>query len=393
MNYGVVAEFNPLHNGHKAFLDSIKSEGDTVTAVMSECFVQRGETASMRPGARTLCALENGVDLVLALPVTFAVSSAEGFAFGGVSVLKSCGVIDSLAFGSECGDSRLLEDCADALLSPELDAAVVSELKSGVSYPAARQRALSKKYGEVFSGIVSSPNDTLATEYIKAAKRLSFEPQFTAVKRMGALHDSLGGDGFIRSASEIRTLFGGGFEEFVPENVLRIFKAEKEMNKAPVDFSRLEGAMLYVLRNMTQSDFKCLPDVSEGLDGRLYNAVRAGKSLKEILESGKTKRYTYSRLKRILLCALLKISADMKNEGVPYIRVLGFTKKGEELLREIKRNASLPTVTNYGDVKKLGEKACEYFELEARVRDVFSLAEPVPDMCGALMTDKIIVLK
>ena len=392
MNYGVVAEFNPFHNGHKAFLDAVKSEGGTVSAVMSECFVQRGETASLRPGARTLCALKNGVDLVLALPVTFAVSSAENFAFGGVSVLSSCGVFDALAFGSECGDSRLLEDCADALLQPGFDKALLSELKSGVSYPAARQNALSKKFGDVFSHVLSSPNDTLAVEYIKAAKKLSFNPEFKAVKRIGALHDSLGGEGDIRSASEIRTLFGAEFSRFVPENVFEIYESEVRENKAPVDFSKLEGAMLYALRNMTQNDFKCLPDVSEGLDGRIYAAVREGKSLKEILESSKTKRYTYSRLKRILLCAFLGISADMKKAGVPYIRVLGFTKKGKELLREMKLKASLPVVTNYGDIKKLGEKERQYYELESRVRDIFSLAEPVPDICGTLMTDKIIKL-
>ena len=143
---------------------------------------------------------------------------------------------------------------------------------------------------------------------------------------------------------------------------------------------------------MTQNDFKCLPDVSEGLDGRIYAAAREGKSLKEILESSKTKRYTYSRLKRILLCAFLGISADMKKAGVPYIRVLGFTKKGKELLREMKRKASLPVVTNYGDIKKLGDTERQYYELVSRVRDIFSLAEPVPDICGTLMTDKIIKL-
>lgn len=393
MNYGVTAEFNPFHNGHKYLFDSVKSEGDTLTAVMSESFVQRGETASFRTSARVKAALSCGADLVLSLPLPFAISSAEGFSGGAVELLYKTGVIDALAFGSECGDASLLEECANALLSRDFEKEMLKELESGVSYPKARENALFKMHGEALSRCITTPNDTLAVEYIKASKRLGADFDFVARERRGAFHDSVGGEGDIRSASEIRELINSGdYKEFVPKQALPIYESEILSQKAPVSFLKLEGAMLSKLRTLDKSTLATLTDVSEGLENRLYKAIREGGTLKEILESTKTKRYTYSRLRRILLCAFLDVKAEYKSRGVSYIRVLGFTKKGEELLRQMKSKASVPVITSYKDALGLPAEAMELYMLESKARDIFSLAEPLPDGCGTFMTDKIIKL-
>ncbi len=391
MNYGVVAEFNPFHNGHKYLIDTLKAEGNTVTAVMSECFVQRGETAVLRPGARARAALSCGVDLVLSLPLPFAVSSAEGFASGAVGVLKAGGITDALAFGSECGNTALLEACANALLDKELSGALLKELEGGVSYPKARENALRRLFGAELSECLRTPNDTLAVEYIKASKRLGADFRFMAIKRKGALHDSAGGEGDIRSASEIRELLRtGGYEKFVPEKCAEIYREEIALKKAPVDFLSIESAVLTSLRKISADELLKTPDVSEGLENRLICAIRKEPTLKEVLESAKTKRYTYSRLKRIALCAFLGITKEQKDAGIQYIRVLGFNKNGETLLRKMKACAEVPVITSFKEASVLGEAAYNMYLKESTARDVFSLAEPLPDGCGTFMTDKII---
>lgn len=394
MNYGIVAEFDPFHNGHKYLVDTVKKENDTVTAVMSESFVQRGECACMRTGARVEAALKNGVDLVVSLPLTFAVSSAENFAYGGVSVLNALGFIDKIAFGSECGDSKLLSQCADALLSDGFDAEVVKELETGVSYPKARENALKNKYGDKFTKVISSPNDTLGIEYIKALKRIDSQISFTAVMRNGAHHNSKSGEGSIRSATEIRSILkDGNIENFVPKTAFEIYKSEIEKGKAPADYKSLEKAILSSLRTMSAEDFLKIPDVSEGLENRLYNSVRNSATLEDVLEKCKTKRYTHSRLRRIILCSFLGITDEYRKIGVPYIRVLGFNEKGATLLKLAKENATLPVVVNQSEIKNLSREAREYFSLESKARDLFSLSLPESDVCGTLMTDKIITVK
>lgn len=391
MNYGVVAEFNPFHNGHKYLIDTLKAEGDTVTAVMSECFVQRGETAALRPAARVKAALSGGADLVLSLPLPFAVSSAEGFATGAVGVLNAGGITDALAFGSECGDTALLEACADALLDKTFSSALLKELEGGASYPRARENALARLFGAELSECLKTPNDTLAVEYIKASKRLGADFRFKAVKRKGALHDSVGGEGYIRSASEIRELLRtDGYEKFVPEKCAEIYREEIALKKAPVDFLRLESAVLTSLRKISAEELLKIPDVSEGLENRLICAIRKEPTLKEVLESAKTKRYTYSRLKRIALCAFLEITKEQKAAGIQYIRVLGFNKNGETLLKKMKACAEVPVITSFKEASVLEKDAYNMYLKESAARDIFSLAEPLPDGCGTFMTDKII---
>lgn len=396
MNYGLVAEFNPFHNGHKYLVDILKQNGEnTVTAVMSESFVQRGECACISPYERTKMALANGVDLVISLPVAYATASAERFAAAGVDVLNGLGVIDTLGFGSECGNKDLLTKCAKALLREDFGEYVNKYLSYGVSFPEARQNALEEMHGKELSRVLSNPNDILGVEYTKAIIKNNYDIDIYPVKRIGVSHDSQNVCDNICSASALREMLKKQVkaEAFMPAESRSILRRATEEGKAPADFKKTESAVLYKLRTMSIEDFSELPDVSEGLEHRIYSAVRSAATLDEILEKIKTKRYTHSRLRRIVLCAFLGITKKDVTAPVPYVRVLGFNGNGAGLLKEAKAKATLPVVTKSSDIKELGEDAQHHFALECRARDLFSLSLPVADVCGKEMTDKIIVYK
>lgn len=396
MNYGVVAEFNPFHNGHKFLIDSIKKEeSDTVTAVMSESFVQRGECACESPYARTLSALENGVDLVLSLPVPYATASAERFAQGGVGTLASLGCIDTLAFGSESGNAEVLRKCAEAITSEEFSPMLENRLNEGLSFPTARQRALRDMFGDEFADALISPNDILGVEYIKAINAGGYDIDVLPLKRTGVGHDSKETAENICSASALRNMMKSetDFKNFLPGKSLEILNKEISEKRAPADFSKLETAILYKLRTMTVEELRNIPDVSEGLEYRIKESVKTAVTVDEILEKIKTKRYTHSRLRRIALCSLLGITKRDARTAIPYIRVLGFNKKGAGVLKAAKKTAVLPIVTKSSDLAYLDEDAKHFFELECRTRDIFALTLPKTDVCGREMTDKIIVLE
>lgn len=395
MNYGIVAEFNPFHNGHKYLIDSLKKDSkNTVTVVMSESFVQRGECACISAYTRTKIALQCGADLVLSLPVPYATASAERFAFGGLSVLGGLGCIDALAFGSECGDAEMLKKCAEVLMGDELSGAIEKYLNEGVSFPVARQKAVEEESSKEIADVLSSPNNILGVEYIKAINKLGLNMAFKPILREGVEHDSKESNGDFCSASAIREMLENNenFSKFLPTESLSILNEEINNKKAPANYIQLETAVLYKLRSMSTEDFKELPDVSEGLEYRFFDAVKTSATLDEILEKVKTKRYTHSRIRRIVICAFLGIKKKDVFAPVPFIRVLGFNKNGAGLLKKAKKTATLPIATKFSEINAMGEDAKRVFELECFARDMFSLALPVRDEFGKEMTDKLIVL-
>ncbi len=395
MNYGIVAEFNPFHNGHKYLIDAVKSNGgNAVTVVMSESFVQRGECAVISPYDRARTALMCGADLVLSLPVPYATASAERFALGGLSVLGGLGCVDALAFGAECGDAALLKKCAHALVSKELSTALEKYLGEGLSFPVARQKAVDDIFGKEVADVLSSPNNILGVEYIKAINKLNLDMEICPIIRKGVEHDSKEANENFCSASAVREMLtsGNDFERFLPKESLQIIINEMNKNKAPASLRNIESAILYKLRSMSVEELRELPDVGEGLEYRFYDAVKTSSYLDEILEKVKTKRYTHSRLRRIVICALLGIKKNDVEAPVPYIRVLGFNEKGSRLLKTAKESSTLPIVTKSSEIGLLGDGAKRVFELECFARDMLSLALPEPDVCGKEMTDKIIVI-
>jgi predicted nucleotidyltransferase len=374
---GIVAEYNPFHKGHEYQLREARrlSGCETVVSVMSGDFVQRGEAAVFDKHVRARAALECGVDLVFELPLPWALSSAEGFARGAVGILAATGAVSALSFGSECGSSERLAALATAIDSPEAQSLIVEKLRSGISYPAAREAAMAQLVGDG-ARLLASPNDILGIEYIRALRSLGANMQICPVERIGAGHDCDSDGAAPRSASQLRRLMleGGDWQSHVPNQAREIFSREK-----PVDRKFFEIAVMSRLRMLARSEYNALPDAAEGLGDRLYAAVQSGGTLEAVLAVAKSKRYTMSRLRRMLMCAALGIRRGM-NSGTPeYIRVLAASEQGLTILAQMRESAKLPVITKPAHGRKLTGRAGECFALCASARDLYVLATETPE--------------
>ena len=392
---GVICEFNPFHNGHQYMLQKVHEDGCShVDVCMSGNFTQRGVPAVYDKYSRTAAALKNGADLVAELPVSFACAGAEKFAFGGVSVLDGLGCVDSLYFGSETGQTVKLLDIAEKLLSEEFSAALKQQLADGCTFAAARQKAVAALVGEENASLLSAPNDTLGVEYIKALLRLGSRMGPAAVLRRGAAHDDMRSLGQTASAKLIRELMQSGSQDyrcFIPENALREF----DSSDAQPDFrgreKALESVMLYRLRSMSREEIALLPEISEGLENRIYAAVRTSGSIEELIDGVKTKRYTYARIRRILNYAMLGITAEDHEKQPAYIRILGFNEKGREILKEAGKKAKLPVIIRCADIRTEAEK--DMFRQECYADDIYALSCQKPLPCGLTMTKPPVILR
>lgn len=392
--YGIIAEYNPFHNGHEYLINELRSKGAThIVAAMSGNFVQRGDFAIMNKWARAEQALKNGVDLVIELPLPWSSSNAQIFAKGGVSVLNALGCVNCLGFGSECGDSELLKKAAEETDKAEFQNEVKSFLQFGLSYPAAFGKAAENSR---FKEILSNPNDTLALEYIKALTELNSDIKIVAVKREGSAHDSdITSDEFA-SATLLRNLIlnkdTGCLAEFMPESSLNILKEEMNESRAPADIKKLDTAVLSYFRRMAPEDWKNVPDVTEGLENRLYRAAQTSENLNEFLETVKTKRYPLARIRRIALHAFLDTPKTLPCQAPPYIRILGFNKKGAEILKVAKKTATLPVLHRAADLKNMNKSAEITWKLNNTATDLYNLATPEIQPCGAEYTENSVRL-
>ncbi len=398
----VVAEYNPYHNGHRLLVRAARAAGaEAVVAVMGGNWLQRGEPALFPKGVRAKAALTCGVDLVLELPLPYAAATAERFAWGAVFTLAALGCVDTLAFGSECGDLALLERCAAALADPRLDEELRRRMASGLPYAAARQQGVEALYGPETAAPLSRPNDTLAVQYLAALAQIGGNIRPFTVPRRGAGHDSAAPcpgdeeDPPTASASWLRQRLMAGewaaAEPYLPAPAWELYREAMEAGRW-ADPARLELPLLAVLRRMSQEDFAALPDLSEGLEHRLWTAARRGRSLREVLELAKTRRYTHARLRRILLAAYLGIPAGACREAPPYIRVLGMNAAGAEVLSGAKGRAALPVSHSLARLERLGGRAAAFAALEARATDLYGLLCPEVPPCGTDYTNSIIVL-
>lgn len=392
--YGIVAEYNPFHNGHKFQIDEIrKKAGDcAVVSVMSGNYVQRAETAVMSKYARAKAALLGGVDLVLELSMPYAISSAERFAYSSVYILNSLGAVTDISFGSECGSISLLQKAAEALYDENVNLKLKAELKNGVSYPAARFTAVRDVFGAETAAVLSEPNNILAVEYIKALKAVSSNINPHTVKRTGASHDSDEYVGNIASASKIREIIRGNAHTglFLPSDSQAVLTNEIAIGAAPSDMNRIGNAVIASLKLKTPSDFNNIYGVGEGIENRLLSAAASAQNLTELYDFAKTKRFTHSRIRRVVLNSFFGITNDITLSDPPYIRVLGFTQKGKDVLRIARKNASLPIVMTVGDVKKLGGFSERLYTLECRATDIFNMTLPKIRQSGTDMTDNLV---
>lgn len=373
---GIISEYNPFHMGHKHHIDETRRMlGDDcgIVCAMSGNFVQRGEPAAFTKNARAECAVLGGADLVLELPLPWALSSAEGFARGAVGLLGATGVCSHLSFGSESGAVEPLDEAARVLLRPELDAIIRDALAGGVSYASARQAAAETLAGRAIPEL-RSPNNILGIEYIKALyeQRLAMKP--VTVRRIGGGHDSRGG-GELPSASELRSRLKRG-ESIVgnmPAGCAAVLEREMRCGRGPVMGSALDTAIISRLRMLRPEAFDALPDAGEGLGNRLYRAARSEVSVDAVIAAAATKRYAVSRLRRMVMCAALGLR-EGDAEGIPsYIRVLAANERGCTILKKMHERASLPIITKAAEINSLGREARDCFALEAAATDLFVL--------------------
>ena len=379
---GIICEYNPFHNGHlRQFRLARERAGEksALVCLMSGNYVQRGEPALFPKRLRAEAAVRCGADLVLELPLTVALSSAEGFAAGGVRILSALGC-EFLCYGIESEDHNKIMSTARANLDPAFDVLLRRELKSGCSYPTARQRALEA----LGAGAgLSSPNDILAVEYCKAILRQQSALQSLPIRRPDSYHaDSL--DPEAPSASALRQSFGrqgqglpqqamgreASWHCAVPTVLHDLYEG------APIHTLQAgERAVLALLRSLPDEAFAALPYGSEGLWSKFRKACRACTGVEEILEATKSKRYARTRIQRMLLCACLGLCKQDLESPPPYARILAFNQTGRALLREMKSRFPL---VHAGEVPE----DAAYYALECRAAALYSLFS-AEDLCSA----------
>ena len=385
---GIIVEYNPLHMGHVHLLREtrrILGEDTVILCCMSGDFVQRGDFALLRRQARAKAAVQSGADLVLELPLPWAVSSAEGFARGAVETLLSTNVLTHLAFGSECGDGAALQRVAAALQSEEFPALLRQELKVGDSFAAARERSVGKRLSPEDAALLQSPNNILGIEYCKALLDCKSTVEPLTIRRVGAAHDAKEAQGTIASASAIRTLLKEGEKEralsLMAPAMKEAYLEEEAAGRAPVLWQNSERAILARLRSMRREDFAALDRGKEGLYNRLYEASRTAAGVEELLAAAKTKRYAYARLRRMVLWAYLGLKPAEIPQHPVYLRPLAMNDRGRAVLAKMRKEAALPILTKPADVRRLGPEAQRLFAMEAAAADLYSLS--YPDLAAA----------
>lgn len=372
---GILCEYNPFHLGHDRHIARIRESQEpecAVVCLMSGDFVQRGHPAVFGKMLRARAALESGADLVLELPVQYCLSSAEGFAAGAVSILGT--FCHEMSFGAEHPDRSALLETAGALLRPDFLAHLRRQLDTGLSFPAARARALADMGAD--NTLLASPNDILAVEYCKAILSQSSPMVPSPIHRPGSYHARTP-DRTNPSATALRALIeqGQNFRPYVPTDLFR--------DAAVHTLGYGEKAILARLRTMTDGEFEALPYGSEGLWRKLMHECRRQNSLEDILTAVKSKRYTRTRLDRMVMCAYLGLTSEDLSSPAPYARILGFTKRGQLVLHLAKARTPLYNVGQRIDSPQ--------WALEQRCSDLYGLFTQQPEPAGMEPKRRVIV--
>jgi predicted nucleotidyltransferase len=382
MVVGITAEYNPLHSGHLYHIRETKKilPGANIICVMSGNFVQRGDIAIADKNARAKAAVMAGADLVFELPVPYALAPAPVCAYGAVYLLNATGVLTHISFGSECGDIRLLTKAAEESSSAEYGESVKKLLAQGKSYASACGGSFSPE----LSKICSSPNNLLGIEYIRAAKKINENIGPLTVKRIGGGHDDLEKHR-LPSATLIRShilsgkkLPSGALPEFMSE----ILEIERNEGRFPTELKTLDGAIIAVIKRMGLEELREIPEITEGLEHKLFAAVKTAGSVESLLKELKSKRYTLARLRRIILAAFIGLTKEHQRHSPPYLRLLAAGENGRALLREISQKASVPVITKPAHLNRLGGVCALFAELEAGADSLYSLALPCPAARG-----------
>ena len=364
---GIIAEYNIFHNGHKYQIDEVKKTSDAVVAVMSGSFVQRGDVAITDKWSRAKMALMCGADLVLELPTCYTLNAAPNFATGGVNTLNALGVVDSIAFGSESGNIDALLKAAELMKneSKEISEKIKKYVSDGMSYPS----ALSKAYGGIIDpSLLSEPNNILSIEYIRALIKSNSKIKPFTIERSGASHHDTQITENIASASKIRDMISNGenIDNLIPYNLSDIGCS------LPYSASTLDSAVISKLRLASSDKLKNISEMAEGLENRLIQSAMEYDNIASLAEAAKSKRYTLSKIRRIIMNTLLDFTADIYKPQPDYIRVLGMNKTGMAVLKQAKEQCTVPIITKTADYKENSKQ----FALDVRATDISALCCP-----------------
>ncbi len=403
---GIVGEYNPFHNGHLYHLnESKKITGANYTvAVISGNFVQRGNVALIDKWTRAKMAILNGIDLVLELPCIYSISSAENFASGAIKILNSLKIVDSISFGSEINDMSVLKEFATILTEEpdEYKSLLAHELSKGISFPKARENALLMYLNDIrkYANVLSSPNNILAIEYLKALQLSESTIQPISIKRKGPGYNSnMVIDDFASGTAIRRFISDRNFyslDKVLPKVSYDILAEAVKKGHYVKGIESFEKEIMFTLRRMTTADIANLPDVSEGLENTIKNAANSCNNLSEFIKLVKSKRYTQTRIDRILLYALLGFTKEDMEDSKridPYIRVLGFNSKGQELLSEIcKSNKKLQVVTSVKNFMSTcrNKKLLMMLEKDIQATNTYTLGYEYDSLSNLDYTTKLI---
>ena len=382
---GIVSEYNPFHKGHQYQIEKSRQDlnASGVVAIMSGNFVQRGYPAIYNKWVRAEMAVRSGVNLVIELPTYFATSSAEPFARGAVELLHHSGVVTHLSFGSEVDELNALKEISTLLNNPTdtFTEALSTSLTEGSSFPAARSKALAKALPELVTRLdLNQSNIILAVEYLKALQQLNSTIDPYLVKRQGSsYHDDRLDSPFV-SATAVRKLihelperlFTG---DWIPQSVMEVLKRTPFRASKIEDFEKL---ILYALRMSNAQELSSFRDISEGLENKLLEASHTSSTYEMLVQNVKSKRYTQTRINRVLLNTLLgikPIEINLEKEG--YFRVLAFDVVGQKILREMKKKSSLPVITNINKHKDFLAES-PLLQLDVKATEIYQLGQIEP---------------
>lgn len=380
---GIITEYNPFHKGHKYHLENAKidTEADSVVCVMSGNFMQRGIPALIDKWKRTEMALKNGVDLILELPLVYSMSSAETFAFGSVSLLNSLGVIDYLYFGSEEGNIDSLTKISDTLVCEPKEYRTILKkyLNQGLPFHLSRANALEDYLkSDNIKEILSNSNNILGIEYIKALKSLDSNIIAKTLKRNGSSYNDKNLDSLFSSATSIRnSLRNNSIESIKDALTTASYEIIHDLSCSNYRFVFEEDMFKYIKYKLLTNGntLSNLPDISEGLDNKILKELLNSNSLEELILNSKSKRYTYTRINRILAQSFLNLEnydlLKLSKEIAPYARVLGFNSKGRNILKNIKENSNVNIIA-----KVPRNTLCDHLRIDILGTKAYSILNP-----------------
>lgn len=408
---GIVAEYNPFHNGHFYHMQESKkiTEADSCICVISGNFTQRGEPSIVNKWAKTYMALCCGADLVIELPTIYSISSAENFASGAIKIFDSLKIVTDISFGAECNDLATLNNIANVFYSEPANYKTIlnHELKRGLSYPMARENAVLMYLNDIkrYANVLSNSNNILAIEYLKALKQQKSMIQPNIVPRKNVYYNDQKIVDDFASATAIRKLMlnreYAEVRKVVPRSTYQIIGEEYKKNHIILGIKKYEKEIIYALRVMPIEEIQNLPDVNEGLEFAIKKAASETNNIEELIEKVKSKRYTQTRIQRILLYVLLGITKKNMEDSkkmVPYVRVLGFNSRGKILISEImNQNLKLNMITSVGKYvnKKMpkNKQLTRMLDLDINATNIYTLGYGGESKANLDYTQNMIIIK